>query len=150
MYAPGSFHLVHLTNIENLRVSITSPDPITARVIQGRIDTSTTTIPLFTPEPSASSSPTSTSSPDAIAVQDITDRRTPSDVLDVPSLPSPTPVLDNILPTKSQSSLLRLATPGLSCPRLSSSSDLGAAAEGEGIAKAALHKERDALDPPSV
>ncbi|KAI9450675.1 hypothetical protein BJY52DRAFT_1355770 [Lactarius psammicola] len=53
-------------------------------------------------------------------------------------------------PESHSSLLLPPATPGLSCSRLSSPPDLGAAAEGEGITKAALHKERDALDPPSA
>jgi len=104
----GSFHPAHHATIENLRISATSPDPVTARVIQGAIDTSATTIPIFTPKPSASTPPTSvsvTSPPGVVAVQHIADRRTSSDVLDVPSLPSPTPVLDDMLPTGPRSSL---------------------------------------------
>ena len=95
-YTPGSFHPAQ-TAIDNLRILAT----------QGDIDTSTTTIPLFTPDPSASTPPTSmasTSPPSTVAVQHIADRCTSSDVLDVPSLLSPTPVLDNMPPTGPQSS----------------------------------------------
>jgi hypothetical protein len=172
IYVSGSFHPAYQTHIENLRIPATSQDPVTARVIRGGIssDTSTSTIPFSTPERSVSTPPTSmasTSPPGAVAVQHIADRHTSSDVLDVPSLPSPTLALDNMFPTglqssldspvtgsdhtsspESHSSLLALAVPGPSRPWLSSAPHLSAAIEGEGSVKAALHKERDALDPP--
>ncbi|KAI9450673.1 hypothetical protein BJY52DRAFT_1227080 [Lactarius psammicola] len=91
---------------------------------------------------------TSTSPPGILTVQTITDCRTSSDVLDDPSLPSPTPVLDDMLPTEPHSSLIAPASPGRSRPRLSSAPDMGSSTKGECTAKAALHKERDALDPP--
>ncbi|KAH9067978.1 hypothetical protein EDB83DRAFT_2378384 [Lactarius deliciosus] len=77
--------------------------------------------------------------------------RTSSDVPDIPSPPSPTPVLDVTLPTESQSSLLPPAAPCPSRPRLrlSSTPDVGAVARG-GSANVALDEERDALDPPST
>ncbi|KAI9450680.1 hypothetical protein BJY52DRAFT_1301550, partial [Lactarius psammicola] len=166
IYAPGSFHPVHRTAIENLRIPA-SQDPVTARVIQGDTDTPTTTIPLSIPEPSAATPPTSialTPPPSAVAVRHIMDYRTSSDVLAVPSLPSPTPVPDNMLPTgpssffdppvtgtdhtyspESHSSLLAPAASGPSRARVSFAPDLSAAAEREGTTDAALHKERDAL-----
>ena len=151
-----------------------TPDPVTARVMQGGIDT-TITIPLPTPESSVSVSPPTpmvsipTPPPGAAAVQRITDRCTSPDVQGVPSLPSPASVLYNMHPTGPQSSLdssvagsnhassllephsslLGPATPGTSLPRLSSQPDPGVAIEGEGSAKAALH-ERNALEPPST
>ncbi len=174
VYVPRSFHPAHKTAIETLRIPATSQDPVTTHAIQGGIDISITTIPHFTPEPLASTQPPTsivpTSPLGAVAVQHITERRTSSDVLDVPSLPSPTPVLNNMLHTgpqsslnspvtrsdhassfpESHSSLLAPAAPNRPRPRQSSALDLGAAAEGEGSAKAALHKERDALDPASA
>ncbi len=51
---------------------------------------------------------------------------------------------------ESHSSPLAPAAPGPSRPQPSFAPDLGAAAKGESSAKAALHKERDALDPPSA
>ncbi len=174
IYVPVSFHPAHQTATENPHISATSQDPATARAIQGGTDTSTTTTPLSTLEPSAYTPPptsmASTSTPGAVAVQHIADRRTPSDVLDVPSLPSPIQVLDDIPPTCPRassnspvtgsdhassspgphSSFLAPASPGPSRLRVSSAPDLGAVIEVEGSAKAALHKERDALDPPSA
>ena len=76
------------------------PDPVTPHVIQGGIDT----IPFPTPEHPISAS-TLSSPPGAVATQCITDCRTLPDVQGVPSLPSPAPVLANILPTGSQSLL---------------------------------------------
>jgi len=167
IYVPGSFHAAYQTVIEHLRIPATSQDPVTARVIQGGIGISTTMIPLSAPEPLASTHPTSmasTSPPGAVAVQHIADRRTSSDVLDVPSLPSPTPVLDNMLPTgphssldspvtgsdhpsssspESHSSPLAPAVPSLPHPRLTSAPDLGAAAEGDGSTKAAFRKRKE-------
>jgi len=57
IYVPGSFHPAHQTAIENLHIPVASPDPVTTRVIQGSIDTSTTTIPFSTLEPLASTPP---------------------------------------------------------------------------------------------
>jgi len=127
-------------------------DPVTARVIQGGMDTTAMT-PLPTPEPSASTSPlTSIASapnprPGAVAVQRITDRRNSPDGQGVPSLRSPAPNLYNMLPTESHSSLPTPAIPAPSRPRLSSPPDPGSATEAEGSMGAALH-ERNTLDPP--
>ncbi|KAH9025192.1 hypothetical protein EDB84DRAFT_1505022 [Lactarius hengduanensis] len=96
IYAPGFFHPAHHTPTENPHIPPTSQDPVTAH-------TSTTSTPLSTPEHPAPTLPpnsvASASTPGAVAIQNITGCRTSSDVLDVPSLPSPTPVLDNMLPT---------------------------------------------------
>ncbi|KAI9441076.1 hypothetical protein BJY52DRAFT_1217102 [Lactarius psammicola] len=129
-----------------------------------------TMIPLSTPDPSASTPPTaSTSPPGAVAVQHIAEFHTPLDILDVPALPSPIQVLDTMPPTgplaslnppmtgsdhtssspESHSSLPAPVSPSQILPQLSSEPDLGAVTEGEGSAKAASHKERDALDSPS-
>jgi len=173
IYVPGSFHPAHHTAIENVLIPATSHAPVTARVIQGVVDTSAGTMHPSTPEPSAPTPPpasvASTSPPGVVALQHIADHRTPSDILDVPLSPSLTPVLDNMLPTDPQSLLdfpmtgsdhasspeshslpLAPAAPGPSRPQPSFAPDLGAAAKGESSAKAALHKERDALDPPSA
>ncbi|KAI9441078.1 hypothetical protein BJY52DRAFT_1320807 [Lactarius psammicola] len=155
---PGLFprlsHPVHQTAIENLRIPATSQDPVTAHAIHSGIDTSTITVPLSTPEPSASTptstSMTSTSPPGIVAAQDIAYNRLSTDVLDVSSLPFRTPVIDDIPPTESHSSLLAPAASGRSHSRQSSAPDPGASVEGEGGAKAGLHKEEDTLDPPSA
>ncbi|KAI9448639.1 hypothetical protein BJY52DRAFT_1365554 [Lactarius psammicola] len=152
--APESFPSAHQTAIKNFRNPVTSRDPITARVTQGSVDTSSITIPHSTLEPLSSTpfaSIASTSPPGVVAVQHIADYRTSSDILDIPSLPSPNPVLNDMLPTESHSSPLTPAdAPGPShpSPRLSSAPDLGDGAEGEGSAKSEFRKERDALDPP--
>ncbi|KAH9034801.1 hypothetical protein EDB84DRAFT_53062 [Lactarius hengduanensis] len=169
---PGAFHPAHQTAAENFHIPSTSRDPVTARVLPGGVETSTTMTPLSAPEPSAPLPPDSTSSappPGAVAVQHIEDRRT-LNVLYISSLPSPTPALDNILPIGPQASLdssvtrsdhissspeslssLRVpAAPGPSCLRPSSAPDLGAAAERGGSAEVASHMEMDAVDPPSA
>jgi hypothetical protein len=85
-----------------------APDPVTARMMQGGIDV-TTTFPLPTPEPSLSTSPfalmasTPAPSPGVGAARRTTDQRTFPDVQGVPSLPLSAPVLDNMLPTGPQS-----------------------------------------------
>ncbi|KAI9445697.1 hypothetical protein BJY52DRAFT_1228763 [Lactarius psammicola] len=105
-----------------------------------------------TPDPSASNpSPKSNAStfpPEAAVVPHTVDRRTPSDGPDVPSSP-PTAVFDDMSPIESHPPLLTPVTPDPSCPLPSSAPDLGATS-GEGGVKAALHKERDALDAPSA
>ncbi|KAH9174494.1 hypothetical protein EDB89DRAFT_547015 [Lactarius sanguifluus] len=114
----NSSHRALQTLIENLCVPATSQDLVT--VIKGGADTSTTTVPLSTPRPSASTPP--------------------------PSLPSPFQVLDDTPPTEHHS--LPLApTPGPPQPPLSSAPYPGAVVEGEGIAEA---EERGALGPTSA
>ncbi|KAH8984223.1 hypothetical protein EDB92DRAFT_1880889 [Lactarius akahatsu] len=148
-----SFHPAHQTAIETLRIPPSPLDPVTARVIQGEIDTSATTIPS-TLEPSVSTLPptssASTSPPGATSFQNIADRCTSSDVLDVPLLPSPAPVLESILPTGSRSSLLAPAAPDPPRLRLVIAPDPGAAREAENSVEATLHKESGALDTPST
>ncbi|KAI9431327.1 hypothetical protein H4582DRAFT_2007663 [Lactarius indigo] len=109
-------------------------------------------------------------SPDAVTIQHIVDHRTSSGALEVPLLLFPIQVLDDLphslpraslnssvtgcnyayFPPEYHSSPLAPASPGPSRAWSSSVPDLGSAAEGEGGATAALHKERDALDPSSV
>ncbi|KAH9166396.1 hypothetical protein EDB89DRAFT_2004061 [Lactarius sanguifluus] len=166
IYVPLSFYPAHQTAVENLHIAI-SQDP--ACMVQGGVDTSTTTISLSTSEPLAPTPPTSTvstSPPIVVTVQHIADCSTYSEVLDVPSSPSPTPVLANVLPTGRQlsldpsmtrphassppephSSLLAPAAPGVHSCLLPL--ELDAATEGEGRVMAALH-EKDPLDPPSA
>ncbi|KAH9017467.1 hypothetical protein EDB83DRAFT_2321039 [Lactarius deliciosus] len=87
-----------------------------------------------------------TSQRGAVATQHVAGRRTSSDALDDPSLPSPFHVLDDMPPTEHHS--LPLApTPGPPRPPLSSAPDPGAGVEGEGSAGA---EERGALDPTSA
>jgi hypothetical protein len=116
IYFPGPSHSAHPTAIENLRILAPSPDLVTARVIQGGIDTSTTAIPLPTLEPLASTSPTALIAPSptsvasphlpgTAAIQHIADRRTSPDVQGILSLPSPSLVHDNMFPTGPQSFL---------------------------------------------
>jgi hypothetical protein len=93
---PGSSH-AHQTAIENL--STTSQDPFTARISEGGSDTSTTTTVPSTPELSLSTPPTSMASPSPpydVSIQQIADCRSSLDALDIPSLPSPTALLDNL------------------------------------------------------
>ena len=172
IYLPGSLRLAHQTAIENLRIPATSQNPVTARVMQGGSDTSTTATPRSTPESSASTLPTSmaSTSPHCDVVQNITDSLTSPDVLDIPSLPSPTTVLENMFSPglqssldspvtrsdhassspESPSSLLSPTSTAASHPRLSSAPYSGTAAEEEGRAKAALLKEKDALHSSSA
>jgi len=176
---PVSLQPVDQTTTESCRIPATSPNPVTTCMTHGDVDTTAKTTHLSTLGPSASTNPppesktrTSTSAPDAVAVLHAALRRTPSDDPDVPSSPSPTLVPDNTSFTGlllssaspvtgsdhassspgSHLSLQATAPPGQSRPQLSSASGLGAAADGEGSAKAALHKhkERDALDPLSA
>ncbi|KAH9017451.1 hypothetical protein EDB83DRAFT_2437177 [Lactarius deliciosus] len=102
-------------------------------------------VPTPPPTPFASTSP-----PGAASFQNIADRCTSSDVLDVPLLPSPAPVLEGILPTGSHSSLLAPAAPGPPLLRLVIATGPGAAREGENSVEAVSHKESGALDPPST
>ncbi|KAI9432424.1 hypothetical protein H4582DRAFT_1100502 [Lactarius indigo] len=104
-------------------------------------------------EPSVSTPPPpilfSSSSPSgAASFQNIPDCYTTLDVLDVPLLLSPAPVLESILPMGCYSSLLAPAAPGPSRLWLVIASDPVAATEGEGSMEAALHKESDSLGPP--
>ena len=151
----------------------TSPNPAFARATYGSIGTSAERMRLSTRNPSASNPPTPmapTSPPGAVAPQHIADRRASSNVLDVPSLPSLAPALDETHPADLQSSIISIltgselassspdnhpsllvpTTPGPSRPRLFSAQILVPTAEGEGSAKPALHKERDSLDSPSA
>ena len=95
---PGSFHTVQQTAIETLwRIPATSQDPLTVRVKQSDSDTSTITTPPSTPALSVSTPPTSIAStplPGTYStIQHIGDCRTS---LDIPSLPSPTALCDDM------------------------------------------------------
>ncbi|KAH8988778.1 hypothetical protein EDB86DRAFT_3202660 [Lactarius hatsudake] len=168
IYVPGPFNAARQTAVEFLRIPATSQNPVAVRVIQDGVDASTTAIPLSPMEHSTSTPPAHR--PGVVAVQHIADRGTSSDVLlAVPSLPSPTPVLDIILPTGLQSFLdppitgsdyslephLSLIAPAASSqphPQLSSARDLGAAAEGGGSANTTVQKrkEKDTHYPSSA
>ncbi|KAH9035096.1 hypothetical protein EDB83DRAFT_2405543 [Lactarius deliciosus] len=109
-------------------------------------------IHLLAHEPSASTPPAtskaSTSPPGAVAIPRAAHRRTPSADPDIPSSPTPAPVLG---PTESHLSMPTPATSFVSPPRLTSAPDLGAATEDEGNPKAALHDEKGALEqPPAI
>ena len=147
-----------LDNNISVPVSLQPGHPVTTRATHGSNDTSAGTMRLPISDPLASSSPpkskASASPPDSVAVPQSADRRTPSGGPDVPSSPSPTPVLDDPLPpnpplsshspvTGSKHSSLPesiiVPTVGPSRPRLSSVPDL-----------VVLHKERDPHEPPSA
>ena len=98
------FHTTRQVAMESLRIPGTSPEPVAAGTTRGiDIFPGPRTMCLFTPGPLAptplpkSPSPTSISPPDAVTVEYTADNRTSS--LDIPSSPSPTQALDNILPT---------------------------------------------------
>ena len=154
------------TTTESCHVPATPPNPVAPHVTNGNLDTSARTTHLSTPEPSASAPPpeskASISPLDAATVEHTPASRTPSP--DVPSSPSPTHVVDDMLPTgppsspdspvagsdhtssapEAHSSMLASGAHGPSLPQMSSAPDLGAGAEGEGSAKVILRKEEDA------
>ncbi|KAH9030902.1 hypothetical protein EDB85DRAFT_1961346 [Lactarius pseudohatsudake] len=78
------------------------------------------------------------------------ERRASSDRPHFLSSPSPTLIRDDMLQTECHSPIPAPATPGTSRRWLSSAPDLGVAAEGDGCAEVALHKEKDAIYPPLV
>ena len=166
------FHLTHQTSMESVHRPDTSPDPVVASSTRN-IDISPPprTMHLLALGPSGSTplpkspSQASTSPPDVVAVEHTADSRTPS--LNIASSPIPTRVLDdnNMLPTLpsdspvtgtdhtsspvSHSLMLAPGASGPARPWLSSTPDMGAAAQVEDSAKAASRKEMDALDPAS-
>ncbi|KAI9434480.1 hypothetical protein H4582DRAFT_1977746 [Lactarius indigo] len=137
IFVPESLNPPHQMAAEDLHIPPASHDPVTAsvRVLQGDVDTSTTITPLPTPEPSVTALPPGSKTlvplPGVIAVQHVEDRGTSPDVLGVPSLPSPTPVLGNVFLTGSHTPLLAPAIPSTSRPWLASAPDLIPAAERE-------------------
>ncbi|KAI9431189.1 hypothetical protein H4582DRAFT_1319858 [Lactarius indigo] len=151
IYAPGTFRPVHQTaiRIDHPHIPAASRGPVT----HGSTDTSTT-IPLSTPKPSPSAPPTSMvlNFSYLVLLPFSTSRiaATSSGVPDIPSLPSPTPVLDDMHPTEPHWLLLAPTAPGPSLTQLSSAPDPGTSTEGEGNAKTALHEERNAVDFPST
>ncbi|KAH9048895.1 hypothetical protein EDB84DRAFT_1455365 [Lactarius hengduanensis] len=167
---PVSSQPIDQAAIEGCCIPATSPNPVATRVTHGGIRISANTIRPSTPDPSAYNLPprskTSTSPPDVVAILHSAHFRTPSDDPDVPSSPSPTLVPDNMSltglsshsdspvtgsdHTSSPESLRAPTAPGPSRPRPSFSPGLGAAAERGGSAKATLHQEMDAHDPPSA
>ena len=156
-----SLQPVNQTATESRHIFATSPNPVTTRAAHGSIDPSTRKMRLSAPEPSSSFTPlpmskASTSSLDAVPIQHTPISRTLS--LDV-SLPPPAQVLDDRLPmgpplTSDTSITVSGRTreyhpsvpgsPGPSRPLLSSAPEVGAAAEREGSATAALRREMDA------
>ena len=162
------------TTPASCRIPFTSPDPVTTLVIHRSVDAPSRPMQLSTPEPSASPPSKSTSSnsladSDDVAVEHIAVTYTASDDLNVRLSASLTPVLDDILPKgrslpsdsamngsdhafsspDSHSTVLAPTSRDPSCLWQSSAPALGAAAEGEDAAKAALraNKENDVPDP---
>ncbi|KAH9057270.1 hypothetical protein EDB87DRAFT_1632623 [Lactarius vividus] len=163
-HIPGQIH-THQTTIKDPRIPVTSPDPLTTRVIQDSTNTSTGTIPLSVPDIFASTLSTSEVWTNPNGVTDVKDA-TSSDAPDALSSPSPVPVLDDMFPTgpllpsnspvtvsdhaslpESHSSA---ASPDQYRPRLSSAPDLSPVAEGEGGASSTLHEGKDTFHPPST
>ncbi|KAH9053596.1 hypothetical protein EDB87DRAFT_1651097 [Lactarius vividus] len=139
------------TSIEGCCIPATSPNPVATRVIHEVICTANT-IRLSTPDPSASAnlpprSKTSTAPPDVVAIPHSAHLCAPSDNPDILSSPSPTLAPDNMSLTESLGAPTAL---GPSRPGPLLSPGLGAAAERGGDAKAALHKEGNALAPPAT
>ncbi|KAH9023413.1 hypothetical protein EDB84DRAFT_1440968 [Lactarius hengduanensis] len=163
-----SFHPAHPTTVEDHHILVTSSDPTTANASRGGVDTFIRTMPYPTPETLLPPPLTSTFPPGAVTHQHNADSRTSSDVPDFPSSP-PIPVPEKIFPTdpplspdppvtrsdhahsllESQSSMLATTPPGTPQPA-SVLPGLGAATEGGGNVKGILHKDKDALGPPSV
>ncbi|KAI9445694.1 hypothetical protein BJY52DRAFT_1420701 [Lactarius psammicola] len=150
---PVSLQPVDQTTAESHHYPATSPNPVAALVIQGGIDT-TTTIPPYIPEPSASSPPisiSSTSPPGAVSLQHIAEHCTPPDDPDFRAPSSPTLVPNNTLPTESHSLMPTPAASGPFYPQLSSTPpDPETATEGKGSAKAVLRKEMTAFHSPAI
>ena len=93
------------TTTESCRIPIASLNPVTTHATQGSIDASARTMYPATPElelsvsipPPKSKPGASTSPPDAVAIEQTAVSPTPS--LDAPSSPSPSRILDDMLPT---------------------------------------------------
>ncbi|KAH9061050.1 hypothetical protein EDB87DRAFT_1576439 [Lactarius vividus] len=121
---PVSFRPAHPTTVKDHHILVTSSDPTAANASRGGVDTSARTVPYPTPETSPPPPLASTSPPGAVTHQHNADSRTSSDV---PTIPPGTPQPAS-------------AVPGL-----------GTATErGGGNVKGILHKDKDALGPPSV
>ena len=97
---PEAIQPAHQTVIDNLHIPATSPDSAATQVMQSDASEPTRMVNLSLPESLASAPPTSNSltPPTTIAVQYLTDRRTPSGV------PRSSPTLDDIAPTVAPSS----------------------------------------------
>ncbi|KAH9030885.1 hypothetical protein EDB85DRAFT_1960923 [Lactarius pseudohatsudake] len=143
-HVPRSIHPTHRTAIDN-PCPATSLNPFTAQAIQTAPGT-------FPPPPKATG---------AVHIRYTAERRASSDRPHFLSSPSPTPIRDDMLQTglllpahtsslESHSPIPAPATPGTFRRWLSSAPDLGVAAEGDGSAEVALHKEKDAIYPPLV
>ncbi|KAH8991003.1 hypothetical protein EDB92DRAFT_1816512 [Lactarius akahatsu] len=143
---------VDKSTTESRRVPSTSPHPVTIRATHGSIDTCVKTTRLSALDPSASNlSPRSkalTSPPGAVAVPRNAHRRTPSDDLNIPSSPSPTPVLDDKPLTEPHSTVLAPASSFASLSRPTSVPDLGVVTEDGGNPKTGLLKDKDTRDSP--
>ncbi|KAN0140486.1 hypothetical protein V8E53_001695 [Lactarius tabidus] len=128
--APVSTQHIGQTTTESPLILTTSPSQVTACTIRGSTDLSSRTMLRSALEPSTSSSPlmsNASGSPlEEVPVEHIALNCTPSGDLSVLSTPSPMPVLDDMLPTESHSSILSTAV------------------DGEGSAKVGLSMEMDA------
>ncbi|KAH9056381.1 hypothetical protein EDB87DRAFT_1239388 [Lactarius vividus] len=139
---------VHQKTVESLRTSAISPNPATAGTVRDII-TSGAAVPQSTLESSISARPFSpTSPPAAVALRQNPEPLMPFGPPNHPSPASSNQVL-SILPTGSHRQIIATTDPGTS-PGRSFAPDLGAAAEDGGSQKPGLHKDKDAVDPPSV
>ncbi|KAH9021438.1 hypothetical protein EDB84DRAFT_1512297 [Lactarius hengduanensis] len=131
------------TTLQCGRIIATPPDPVTALATPGGIDAFARIVPLSTSQPSASNPPPSPKASTS---------HIPSDFSDVPSSPTPTPNLDDVLltgPPLSSDSAVTGSDHTPSSPE-NHSSVPAPAAEGEGSVSAVLCMETDALCPSSA
>ncbi|KAH9057255.1 hypothetical protein EDB87DRAFT_1686538 [Lactarius vividus] len=145
---------VDKSTTESRCIPSASPNPATIRATHGSIDTCAKATRLSTLDPSASNPPTKskalTSPPDVVAVPRNAHRRTPSDGTDIPSSPSPTPVLDDRPLTESHSSMLAPTSSFASLARPTSAPDLSVIVEDGGNPKTGLRKDKDTRDPSPI
>ncbi|KAH9053029.1 hypothetical protein EDB87DRAFT_1691245 [Lactarius vividus] len=157
---PVSLQPASQTIIETLRIPATSHDSVTTRATMQRgTDVTARSMPLSTPELSASSHPstskTSTTLPGAVTLHQ---NASPSDVPDNPSSPLGLNItLATDPPSSSDSAaspgsdhMLAPALPGPPPPRPISAPDLDAPAEGEDSARVSSREDNDAFDLTSA
>ncbi|KAN0140442.1 hypothetical protein V8E53_001651 [Lactarius tabidus] len=142
----GSSHPVYQPAAENLGDLAISPDPPAFTGATLDIDTSPRTMPLETSTSTASVPPTGD-----LSLQDNTGLLVHSDAPEIPFPILPAPVLEDILPRESQSSIMARTSPGTS-PWPTSAHELVAAAGDEGSTKASSREDhhKDALDIPPI
>ncbi|KAF8258409.1 hypothetical protein EI94DRAFT_1138420 [Lactarius quietus] len=134
-YTFGSLHTAHQIADEDIHISATSQGLVTDGVIKDGTDISTTTVAFSTTELSSSIPPI------AVSARHIAHRRTSFNVLNVPSLPFPTSVLETMHPTGSHSSMI--VHPPSGPPQLTSAPDHGATLEGGSDTMATFRNKED-------